>query len=221
MDKSDNKLPQEIQSKVKGFFKESFETIATALIMTFIIYYFISTPNQVQGKSMLPNVQPNELILTNRIRHHLSKTPLAQTLNQTYNRGDVVIFKLPEQEAFIKRLIALPGDEIGICENKLIINDKIVVEKYIPDDQPTYPSDFLRECEIKRIPDDSFAVFGDNRQHSLDSRSSQVGFVRKEYFIGPAYLRLLPVNKFGVLKKGEYEEIQIDDGLKAKLKYQN
>lgn len=217
-DKNTNEvLPK---SKLKGFFKETFETITTALILTFIIYYFISTPNQVQGQSMLPNVHPNELILTNRIKHHLSKTPLANTLNQSYQRGDVVIFKLPEQEAFIKRIIALPGDEIGICENNLIINDKIVYEKYIPKDQPTFPSDFLRECEIKKIPDGSYAVFGDNRQHSLDSRSSQVSFVRKEYFIGPAFLRILPLDKFGILNKGEYQESAISEELKAKLVYE-
>ncbi|MBP9758291.1 signal peptidase I [Candidatus Dojkabacteria bacterium] len=207
------------KSKIKGFLKESFETITTALILTFVIYYFISTPNQVQGQSMLPNVNPNELILTNRIKHHLSKTPLATSLNQTYQRGDVIIFKLPNQEAFIKRIIALPGDEIGVCENNLIIDDKIVKEAYIPSDQPTFPADFLRECEIKKIPDGSYAVFGDNRQHSLDSRSSQVGFVRQEYFIGPAFLRILPLEKFGILKKGEYQESPIPEELKKKLTY--
>jgi signal peptidase I len=207
-------------NKLKAFVKESLETISTALVLTFVIYYFISTPNQVQGKSMMPNVQPNELILTNRIKHHLSKTPLADTLHQNYERGDVVIFKLPEEEAFIKRVIALPGDQIGVCESKLIVNNETVEEVYIDSDEsPTYSSDFLKECEIKTVPDDSYAVFGDNRLHSLDSRSSQVGFVRKKYFIGPAFLRLMPLNRFGILKKGQYTQTPIDEELKQKLKY--
>lgn len=206
-------------NKVKAFLKEAFETIATALILTYIIYFFISTPNQVQGESMLPNVKPNELILTNRIKHNLSKTPLNDTLHQNYERGDVVIFKLPEHEAYIKRIIALPNDQITVCENKLIVNDKVVTEKYIEPNNLTYSADFIRECEVKTVPADSYAVFGDNRLHSLDSRSSQVGFVRKQYFIGPAFLRLLPLNNIGILKKGEYTETPINEELKAKLKY--
>ena len=41
---------------------------------------------------------------------------------------------------------------------------------------------------------------GDNRNHSLDSRSSDIGQVDENEIIGKVILRAFPLNKFGTVK---------------------
>lgn len=196
--------------KFGSFLKETAQTIITALILTFFIYYFIATPNQVKGASMLPNVHDNELILTNRMKHLVGSTILGEKFNINYNRGEIVIFKIPGYEAYIKRIIAMPGDKVEIVEEGVLVNDRLVDEEYIPDDFETRPGDFLRKNSPKIVPDNSYMVMGDNRENSLDSRYQSVGFVPREYIIGPAAFRVLPLSSFGIIPKGEYTEANVE-----------
>lgn len=178
--------------------------------MTAFIYFFISTPNEIQGPSMMPNVLNGDLILTNRVKHLIGGTSLGQALGWDYERGDIIIFKLPGKEAYIKRVIAIPGDSIRIENNQVIVNDKLIVEKYLPDDVITKPGDFISNSAVT-VPEGTVIVMGDNRGNSLDSRMSNVGFVERRYIIGPAGLTLFPLNRFGIVKHGEYEEKSIDE----------
>ncbi len=195
---------REAISAIGVFLKETLQTIIFALILTLIIYYFIATPNQVQGYSMMPNIQPNELILTNRFKHLVGDTSFGEKHHWNYQRGQVVIFEQPSKEPFIKRIIALPGDEIEIIEGYLVINGEKLEEKYLAPDILTLPGSFLKEGKKMIVPEDHYVVFGDNRVNSLDSRQKEVGFVDRKDMIGPAEFRLLPINKIGFIPIGEY-----------------
>ena len=129
-------------------------------------------------------------------------------------RGDVVVFKQPGNEsvAFIKRLVGLPGDEIAVKGGILHINgvavdrqhddigtatDGFNVMKY--DDYietlPEGTSHRIREMTDNgaldntrtfTVPDGHYFMMGDNRDNSNDSRTSSVGLVPFENFIGKA-----------------------------------
>ncbi|MBD3363387.1 signal peptidase I [Candidatus Dojkabacteria bacterium] len=190
--------------KFKNFLKETAQTIITSLLLTFFIYQFIARPNQVKGASMIPNIQHNELIFTNQMKHIVSNTALGHKMHWEYKRGEIVIFQLPGYEPYIKRIIALPGENITIQNRKVYINGKLLIEEYLPEGEVTLQGDFLTEGTTRRVPANSYVMLGDNRTNSRDSRYSSVGFVPHAYIIGPAALRILPLTRIGFVHIGDY-----------------
>jgi signal peptidase I len=204
---------------LKDFFKETLNTVISSIILTAFIYFFISTPNEIKGPSMMPNVLNGDLILTNRTKHLLGGTALGKAIGWDYKRGDIVIFKLPGKEAYIKRVMAVGGDEIKIENGYIFVNNKQVIEYYLPDTTVTKAGNFINE-NPKTVPEDMVIVMGDNRANSLDSRYSDVGFVERRYIIGPAGVTLLPIKRFGLVDKGKLEdsEVQLTDDTNENIK---
>jgi Signal peptidase, peptidase S26 len=91
-------------------------------------------------------------------------------------------------DAFIKRVIGLPGDRVAVRGGKVIVNDQPLRENYIQE-RPQY------ELETVTVPNDSYMVLGDNRNNSYDSH--YWGFVPKEKIIGRAVVRFWPFDRLG------------------------
>jgi signal peptidase I len=129
-------------------------------------------------------------------------------------RGDVVVFKLPRDNKtdYIKRVIGLPGDTVRVQDGRLFINGVLVerekVDDYVYRDTTGSLLRSLQYREILpggvshliledgdnrrfdntpefKVPDGHYFMMGDNRDHSLDSRS-EVGFVPAENLVGRA-----------------------------------
>jgi signal peptidase I len=86
-------------------------------------------------------------------------------------RGDLVIFKYPEDPAkdFIKRIIALEGEKIEIKSKQVYIDDIPFPEGYkVHFDNKVYPGRDNFGPVI--VPSDHCFVLGDNRDKSIDSR---------------------------------------------------
>ena len=50
------------------------------------------------------------------------------------------------------------------------------------------------------LGEDEYFVLGDNRNHSMDSRDSRVGILKREDLVGRAWVRIWPFSEFGVIK---------------------
>lgn len=130
-----------------------------------------------------------------------------------FERGDVVAFRtdIPltgseldkvnfiqklrygSNKNLIKRVIAKSGDSIHIEDGKVYVNGEELNEPYINEDYTTGYVDY------EAIPGGFVFAMGDNRQHSLDSRSESVGLIPEKEIMGKVVLRVYPFSKFGTL----------------------
>lgn len=144
-----------------------------------LINVFVATVNVVNGASMEPNFHSGQYILIDKLSY-LTRLP---------RRGEAVIVKFPgdpDKTRYIKRIIGLPGEQLRIADNKIYINNKLLIENYIPADYLTEP-----DMEIKLGQKDYF-IMGDNRENSNDSRVFKS--VERRFIIGLAYIIIWPFN---------------------------
>lgn len=169
-------------------FVESFVISASFFV---VIYLFLMQPHQVKGSSMFPTFKDKEYLLTDKV---------------TYRRrlpayGDIIVFKAPMNESFdfIKRVIATPGQTVKVAGGKVFVDGKMLEEPYLPESYETAPGEFLQEGEEYTVQDGEVMAFGDNRDHSSDSRDW--GPVPNRNITGRVFFRYWPVNVAGTVKK--------------------
>lgn len=110
-------------------------------------------------------------------------------LNKDPERGDIVIFKYPdnEKELFIKRVIGLPGEKVEIIDGKVYINDSET-----PLEEPYVNGVPVGTFGPYEVPADSYFMMGDNRNNSADSRFWRNSYVHKSKILGKAWFRYYP-----------------------------
>ncbi|MFC1624997.1 signal peptidase I [Patescibacteria group bacterium] len=180
--------------RLGAFFLDVLEVVVFAIAFFLFLYLLVFQPHKIKGASMDPNFKDAEYLLTDKVSYRFGEP----------KRGDVIVFKAPglEGEEFIKRIIGLPGEEVSINENKIYINGNILDEKYLTPDKYTSGGIFLSEGNTLTVPEESYFVMGDNRQHSSDSRSW--GFVPKKDIGGKAWFIYWPISDLGTVKAINY-----------------
>jgi signal peptidase I len=135
---------------------------------------------RVEGFSMEPTLQTNQYLLVNKVSYMIGEP----------KRGDVVVLKFPQdpRRDFIKRIIALPGEEVEVRSGLVLIDGKPLDEPYILA-KPAYP------YPKRRVPAGSYFVLGDNRNNSHDSHVWD--WLPKEYIIGKAWVSYWPMDTWG------------------------
>ncbi len=147
------------------------------IVVVVFIRTFIVTPIKVDGNSMHPTLEGDEIMLLNKLGH--------------IDRFDIVVAKIEEKDNnFIKRVIALPGETIEIKDNKIYINGEILDEDF--GYGITYNIDAIT------LGSDEYFLLGDNRIISLDSRS--FGPISKKEILGTTDFVMFPFSKIGKVK---------------------
>lgn len=198
-DKKGKKVKDKTKRTVMDEINSWIALILLAVVMASLVRGLIAEPIRVDGRSMVNTLQNGEIVLVSKLR----------MLRGDYKRGDVVICHYPKRKsasvrvgatitldvntAFVKRLVALPGDAVAVMDGRLYVNDTLVEEDYIdfPPSQD-YPRRVLGE--------DEYFVMGDNRANSHDSRASDVGPISEKMIVGHAKWVVYPFSKIRAVK---------------------
>ena len=165
---------------------EWYDALAVAVAVIALVFTFSLRVVQVDGHSMQPTLLNGERLLM---------TPL-----KTPDYGDIVIVDsyIPYGKPLVKRVIAKGGDTISIDYDAgtVEVNGELLQEDYI-----AAPTHLGYDVEFPyTVPEGTVFVMGDNRNESLDSRSSYVGCIDERDILGKVLLCFLPVSDFGVVK---------------------
>ncbi len=201
----------------KETIKEIIDTVVFVIVALIIIRFFICEVRWIPSASMKPTLIEGDRVFVERVSRFFT----------TPNRGDVMIFYPPETKlktdpisvfsrltgffckdiAFIKRVIALPGEKFEIRHNDdgstdVLINDKPLEEPYIMDkfEYPICKNGM--KCGPMILGDDEYFMMGDNRGHSSDSR--YWGVLKENRFIGRAKAVFWPLNRLFYFEHKEY-----------------
>jgi signal peptidase I len=164
---------------------EWMQSLVSALLICVIVFAFFVRIIGIIGSSMEPTFSDGDSVVISNILY-------------TPEQGDIIVLrKLSfQEEPIIKRVIAVAGQTVDIDFEAGIVyvDDQPLDEPYTA--ELTYtPINFDGKITV---PENCIFVMGDNRNHSTDSRSNQVGFVDVRYVMGKVLLRLLPIDEFGL-----------------------
>lgn len=181
---------RERSHRIVMLFIAGFISISVVLaILAIVIRQFVAEARYISSGSMLPTLQVNDRLIIDKMTYQFSIP----------KRGDIVSF-LPTEalqkqnlhDAFLKRIIGLPGDKVQVKNGSVYINDQPLREDYIgKDEAPQY------ELDPQVVPPNSYFVLGDNRNNSYDSH--YWGFVPRKNIIGKASQRFYPFDRAGSL----------------------
>ncbi|MBD2099366.1 signal peptidase I [Leptolyngbya sp. FACHB-261] len=175
--------------------KDNLQTILIALLLAILIRTFVAEARYIPSASMEPTLQINDKLIVEKVSYRF-RPP---------QPGEIVVFYPPDEpnklpgeavhQAFIKRVIGTPGDELAIHDGEVYVNQKPLAEPYIAA-PPTY------EWGPEQIPSGNFFVMGDNRNNSNDSHVW--GFLPADRVIGRAWVRFWPVKRASLLATPTY-----------------
>ena len=157
-----------------------------SLIIAAVVILFLYQPVKVEGTSMMPSLVDQERIFINKFIYRFGIGEI--------ERGDLVIFRFPGDvsKSYIKRVVALPGDQVEIVNGAVILNGRRIEEKFVPQEYRDQQS--MRPMVVER---QHYFVLGDHRSSSNDSRAW--GPVQRDYIYGKAVFVYWPLEKMGPL----------------------
>lgn len=203
----------------ESWWVEAAKTVGLSLLLAFGIRTFVAEARFIPSGSMEPTLQIHDRLIIDKVTYRF-RDP---------ERGDVVVFNPTEslkranfKEAFIKRVVGVPGDQVEIKNGVVWVNNQPIKENYTAegvtvgpsadhcrnnyvtsdvDSQPIEPPVPIFLEKPQTIPDKHYLVLGDNRGNSYDGRCW--GLVAHADLVGRAVFRFLPFDRIGTLPPAE------------------
>ncbi len=214
------KKPDKKMNSVGKEIFEWFYTIAIALVIAFAIKAFLFDVVRVDGSSMFPTLENNDRLIVTKLGYEPKQGDII-ILDSSYKNREEYYDKLAQyknkeklsamdkflnlkdlpknlkKRYYVKRVIALPGQTVDLKDGKVYVDGELLDEPYYSG--ITQSIDATVEYPVT-VEDDMVFVMGDNRPHSKDSRSSELGQVPYEAVLGKAQLRIWPLNDIGLTR---------------------
>jgi signal peptidase I len=158
--------------------------LVVSVVASALIIIFLYQPVRVEGTSMLPVLEDEDRLFINKLAYRVGEI----------HRGDEVVFLYPRdhEKSYIKRVVALPGDDLRIDHGTVYVNGQPVKEDYVPrrfEDDRSQPE--------MMVPPHEYFVMGDHRSVSYDSRD--FGPVERDLIYGKAAFVYWPMDQAGVV----------------------
>lgn len=169
---------------------EGLQTVGLSIVLALGIRQFVAEARFIPSESMLPTLKIDDRLVIEKISYHFNPP----------KRGDIIVFRAPQKaldaahsttnDAYIKRVIGLPGETIEVKDGKVFIDGDVLAEDYIQA-PPVYT------WGPETVPENEYLVLGDNRNSSSDGHVW--GFLPDESIIGRAIVRFWPLQRIGGL----------------------
>lgn len=170
-----------------------FSVVIVAVVFVFTFVFKVAT---IEGESMRDTLFEGQKVIISKLFY-------------TPKRGDIVVISRNVNNAnsesseynnrpIIKRVIATEGQEVNIDfeAGVVYVDGEKLDEPYV-----RTPTNLKYDIDFPvKVKEGCIFVMGDNRNDSLDSRSSQIGnngMIDTRYVLGKVIVRVYPFNKFG------------------------
>ena len=164
-----------------GNLYEWVQALVCSVLVVVLLFAFVVRLIGVDGHSMVPTLQDGDRLLV-----------LNSILDNDYQYKDIVVLRKESfmEEPIVKRVIATEGQTVDIdfATGSVYVDGELLEEDYI--NELTFVDEGT-EFPLT-VPEGSIFVMGDNRNHSDDSRNSDLGTVDTRYVIGKAVFLLFP-----------------------------
>lgn len=186
------------RKKAKSGWRDTAETVLGAILIALITRGAVAEPRYIPSGSMQPTLEINDRLIIEKISNY----------TQEIQRGDILVFYPPDEqpkergpvdgtlrwlgltneEAYIKRVVGLPGESVAVHDGKVFVNGKALSETYIKE-APAY------DMAPVKVPTGNLFMMGDNRNNSRDSHVW--GPLPVSNVIGHASFRFWPPARVG------------------------
>ncbi len=206
---SDEKKPQRTFLNYLLFFVN---WVLIPLVIVFLFQAFIFQAFYVSGQSMEPTFQDGDYLIISKVGVTSKEVRSWFNKNATvnYQRGDVLVFRPPIATStfYIKRLIALPGERIVIKNGVITIYNKDNPNGFVLHETYTDQAAVTLGDIDEVVDKDKVFVLGDNRTANGSYDSREWGQLPQSDITGRVILRLLPLNRLGLIHHVTYSLLQ-------------
>jgi signal peptidase I len=167
--------------------------LGAAVVIALVLRLAVFQASWIPSGSMRPTLVPGDFILVNRLAY-LVREP---------RRGEVIVFRRDDED-YVKRVLALPGDRFSFADDFLWVNGERVDERaYLAKGAWGRTRGGVNFGDSEHLlPPERYLVLGDNRNSSDDSRGA-IGYVSRDEIVGKAFMIYLSVNLPRMRSEGE------------------
>ena len=172
---------EKYRGKYKKILMSTIYTLVIVVSIALIVATLLMPVLQISGTSMKPTLHEGEIVISLK--------------NAKLNNGDIIAF-YHGNKILVKRIIAKSSEWVNIDEdgnvyvNNTLIDEDYLLEKSLGDTDIEFPF---------QVPEETYFVLGDDRNTSVDSRSSEIGTIKSEDIVGKVIFRVWPLKKLGMI----------------------